>query len=63
MNTDTWRIEEHPDRRQPFTVWGTDRDGKWEAVLFTERREQATAYITREDERRQRNGSIAGAGQ
>jgi len=63
MNTNTWRIEEHTGRIQPYTVWHGGRYGKWETVLFTERREQAVAYITKEDERRRRNRPIAGAGQ
>ena len=44
---DNWRIDEHPGRVQPFTVWNwTERKG-WEVVRFEASRERAAGYAAK----------------
>jgi hypothetical protein len=51
-----WRIDYHPERRQPYTVWfrsgmATPRR-QWEVMLFAESLVRAQAYVASEAKRR-----------
>jgi hypothetical protein len=46
----SWRLTEHPGRRQALTVWAKTKGG-WDVLMFCERREQAVACIKEEARR------------